>query len=61
MAYKIKYQKQAVLDAAKLQKTEPSAFKKLLKLEAELREHPRTGTGHPEQFEATAPINGAAI
>ena len=41
MAYKIKYQKQAVLDAAKLQKTEPSAFKKLLKLEAELREHLR--------------------
>ena len=48
MAYKIKYQKQAVLDAARLQKTEPNAFKKLLKLEAELREHPRTGTGHPE-------------
>lgn len=50
MAYKIKYQKQAVLDAARLQKTEPNAFKKLLKLESELREHPRTGTGHPEQL-----------
>lgn len=50
MAYTIKYQKQAVLDAAKLQKDEPNAFKKLLKLEAELREHPRTGTGHPEQL-----------
>ena len=50
MAYKIKYQKQAVLDAARLQKTEPNAFKKLLKLEAELREHLRTGTGHPEQL-----------
>lgn len=50
MAYKIKYQKQAILDAAKLQKTEPNAFKKLLKLESELREHPRTGTGHPEQL-----------
>lgn len=50
MAYIIKYQKQAVLDAAKLQRSEPQAFKKLLKLEAELREHPRTGTGHPEQL-----------
>lgn len=50
MAYKIKYQKQAVIDAAKLQKTEPNAFKKLVKLEGELREHPRTGTGHPEQL-----------
>ena len=50
MAYKIKYQKQAVLDASKLQRSEPLAFKKLLKLEAELRDHPRTGTGHPEQL-----------
>ena len=50
MAYIIKYQKQAVLDAAKLQRSEPQAFKKLLKLEAELREHPRTGTGRPEQL-----------
>jgi toxin YoeB len=50
MAYKIKYQKQAVLDAARLQRSDPNAFKKLLKLESELREHPRTGTGHPEQL-----------
>lgn len=61
MAYKIKYQKQAVLDAAKLQKTEPSAFKKLLKLEAELREHPLQVPAIPNSYEATAPINGAAI
>ena len=50
MAYHIKYQEQAILDAAKLQKNEPKAFKKLLKLETELRVHPRTGTGHPEQL-----------
>ena len=50
MAYTIKYQRQAVLDAARLQKDDPNAFKKPLKLEAELREHPRTGTGHPEQL-----------
>jgi len=50
MTYTIRYQKQAIIDARKLQKDEPLAFKKLLKLEAELKEHPRTGTGHPEQL-----------
>jgi toxin YoeB len=48
--YTIKYQKQAIEDAARLQRSEPNAFKKLKKLETELREHPRTGTGHPEQL-----------
>lgn len=50
MAYRVKYQRQAIEDAVRLQKDEPQAFKKLLKLEAELKEHPRTGTGHPEQL-----------
>ena len=48
MAYSIIYQRQAVEDAKKLKNDEPKAFKKLLKLESELREHPRTGTGKPE-------------
>ena len=48
--YTIKYQRQAIEDAARLQKNEPNAFKKLKKLELELKEHPRTGTGHPEQL-----------
>ena len=48
MAYTIRYQKQAVEDAKKLQTEEPKSFQKLLKLENELKEHPRTGTGHPE-------------
>lgn len=48
--YTIKYQRQAIEDAARLQKNEPNAFKKLKKLESELKEHPRTGTGHPEQL-----------
>ena len=29
-------------------KSEPKAYQKALKLIAELRDHPRTGTGHPE-------------
>ncbi|MBR2203306.1 MAG: Txe/YoeB family addiction module toxin [Prevotella sp.] len=48
MAYKIKYQRQAIEDAKRLKQEEPKAFEKLLKLEAELKEHPRTGTGKPE-------------
>ena len=50
MAYKIIYMKQAVEDAKKLKNEEPKAFQKLLKLETELKEHPRTGTGKPEQL-----------
>lgn len=48
MAYTIRYKKQAVEDARKLKNEEPKAFQKLLKLEAELKEHPCTGTGKPE-------------
>lgn len=48
MSYTIIYQKQAIEDAKKLKKEEPKAFQKLLKLEAELKEHPHTGIGKPE-------------
>ena len=48
MAYSIKYTKQAIEDVRKLRNEEPKAFQKLLKLELELKEHPRTGTGKPE-------------
>ena len=33
-----------------LAKNEPKAFRKAQALIAELREHPRTGTGHPHQL-----------
>ena len=33
-----------------LKRSEPSAFKKVLQLLDELAEHPKTGTGHPEQL-----------
>lgn len=45
--YYIKYLPEAETDLAKLKKSEPSAFKKALKLLDELLEHPTTGTGHP--------------
>ena len=50
MEYHIEYMRQAVEDSKKLKANEPKAFKKLEKLVAELREHPKTGTGHPEQL-----------
>ena len=46
--YKIKYSTRANMDLAKLLKDEPKSFQKAVKLIEELREHPKTGTGHPE-------------
>lgn len=48
--YEIEFTSVALNDIAKLQKSEPACFKKLNKLIDELREHPTTGTGHPEQL-----------
>ena len=48
MSYTIKYYEQAIADAKKLQRDEPAAFKKLQKLEQELKNHPKTGTGKPK-------------
>jgi toxin YoeB len=55
MAYRIKYHRQAIEDAKRLQREDPKAFKKLLKLEGELKEHPRSGTGKPEPLPFTRP------
>ena len=46
--YEIEYQEQALLDIAKLKKDEPAAYKKVVSFIQELKEHPKTGTGHPE-------------
>lgn len=48
--YKIIYAPKAQEDLAKLKRSEPSAFKKAVKLLNELADHPTTGTGHPEQL-----------
>ena len=37
-----------MLDIAKLKKSEPAAYKKVASFIEELKEHPKTGTGHPE-------------
>ena len=50
MIYRIVNTPRADEDMVKLAKSEPKAFAKAQALIEELREHPRTGTGHPEQL-----------
>ena len=48
MTYNVLVTKEAQNDLKKLLQSEQQAYKKALKLIAELYEHPRTGTGKPE-------------
>ena len=48
--YEIIYSPKAKEDLKKLQRSEPAAFKKAGKFIEELKVHPKTGTGHPEQL-----------
>ena len=48
--YKLDYTDEAKLGMQRLKYDEPKAFKKLGWLLEELMEHPRTGTGKPEQL-----------
>lgn len=50
MKYRVLTTVSAERDLAQLLRSEPSAYKKAIKLIDELREHPRMGTGHPEQL-----------
>lgn len=46
--YKVNVSDIANRDLAKLFKSEPAAYKKAERFIEELKEHPTTGTGHPE-------------
>lgn len=48
--YKITYTTDAVSDLQRLQSEEPKSYQKAKVLINELKEHPKTGTGHPEQL-----------
>ena len=50
MEYELRYTPIANLGLSNLEKSEPKAFAKAVRLLDEIREHPRTGTGHPEQL-----------
>ena len=48
--YEVEFTEDAKNDVLLLQRNSPLALKKLAKLLAELREHPRTGTGQVERL-----------
>ena len=48
--YEIIFSEKAVDDILRLRKSEPAAYKKVVKLIEELKIHPTIGTGHPEQL-----------
>ena len=50
MIYDVELKDRAMVDLAKLAKSEPKSFAKAQALIEELREHPRTGTGDTEQL-----------
>ena len=52
--YRIDYTDIANKGLAKLLKSDPKAFKKALAFIDELKEHPTTGTGHPEPLKGSA-------
>lgn len=51
--YSIEFTPSARRDVLKIQKSSPQLAKKLIQLIEELREHPYTGTGKPEQLKFT--------
>ncbi len=48
--YNVEFTTDARLGLAKLEKSEPKLFAKVASFVEELKEHPTTGTGHPEQL-----------
>jgi toxin YoeB len=46
--YEVVFSPQALIDAARLKRSEPKAYIKLNTFIEELKLHPKTGTGHPE-------------
>ena len=48
--YNVIVKEKAQLDLKRLFRNEPNAYRKALRLIGELYNHPRTGTGHPEQL-----------
>ena len=48
--YYVEVKEKAQNDLKNLNDNEPNSYQKALKLIGELYDHPRTGTGHPEQL-----------
>lgn len=52
MTYKIDFTAEAKKILEKYKKSNPLAFKKIIRFMPELEQHPRTGTGHPEPLKS---------
>lgn len=50
MNYLIRFTDDATYDIKRLKRSEPKAYKKVVKLLEELEQHPFTGTGHVERL-----------
>jgi toxin YoeB len=48
VTYSVRYTDDAIKSLSIFRKSNPLAYKKVMKLIDELHEHPGTGTGHPE-------------
>ncbi len=48
MSFVVKASERALIDLAKLKRSEPVSYKKAIALIRELEQHPTTGTGHPK-------------
>ena len=59
MTYKVKLSDQVKIDLVRLAKSEPKAFSKANRFIEELKEHPKTGTDHPEPLKASPKAVGA--
>lgn len=46
--YRLDYTEEAKRDMQRLKRDEPKAFRKMADMLAELMQHPKNGTGHPE-------------
>lgn len=57
MNYKIDFTSEARKVLEKYKKSNPVAFKKVIRFMPELEQHPRTGTGHPEPLKAGSSIS----
>jgi toxin YoeB len=55
MIYELEFAESAKRDTAKLKRSEPQAYKKLVILLEELQEHPETGIGHPKPLGKNRP------
>lgn len=53
--YCLEIKEKAQQGLKRLLANEPKAYQKALKLLAELKSHPHTGTGHPEQLKGGSP------